>query len=151
MEEHSVAHFRPSIAGQFLPSVIIAFGYGLIWVWLYSQGQGGAALARLSLAVVLLVVPLLIAYGVVKQVTTYVDVFGSHVKINLGIPSSDLVEAPFAFIERIEIVYGILGGFTNSATVGIYLKSGKVVYIAGINRPDQLKSMVDEACAKLSG
>lgn len=150
-EEHSVAHFKPSIVGQFLPSVIIALGYGLLWGWLYWQGQGGTALARLSLAVVLLVVPLLIAYGVVKQITTFVDVFGSNIKINRGMPRSEVIEAPFAFIERSEIVYGLLGRFTNSATVRIHLASGKVVSVAGIDRANQLKSIVDEACAKLSG
>lgn len=150
-EEHSVAHFTPSITGQFLPSLIISLGYGLIWLWLYSQGQGGGALARLSLAVVLLIVPLLIAYGVLKQVTTYVDVFGSYVKVNRGIANSGSAELPFAFIERVDIVYGLLGRITNSATVRINLSSGKVVSIAGIDRPNQLKSMVDEACAKLSG
>lgn len=151
IEEHRVAHFKPSMIGQFLPSIIIAFGYGLIWFWLYSHGQGGGALARMSLAVVLLVVPLLIAYGVVKQVTTYVDVFGSHVKVNRGIPNSEVIEAPFAFIERSEIAYGLLGKLTNFASLRIYLASGKVVHIAGVDRPDQLKLIMDDACAKLSG
>ncbi|MEW7006417.1 hypothetical protein [Lentilitoribacter sp. EG35] len=34
---------------------------------------------------------------------------------------------------------------------GWFAKSGKAICVVGINRPDQLKPMSDDACAKLLG
>lgn len=139
-------HFRPSILTLFLPTIVIAFGYGLVWLWLFIDGQGHTALARLCMFVLLLGVPLISAYNLMRLATVGIKTHDDYVRVHSGFPARDATNIPYAFIEDIDIQRSFLGRWTKSATLKISLSAGKPIYIASLKHPNQARSAI-KACA----
>jgi membrane protein YdbS with pleckstrin-like domain len=141
-DEADALHFRPSIGTLFLPTIVIAFGYGFVWLWLFVDGQGHTSLARLCMFVLLLGVPLMSAYNLMRLATVGIKTHDDYVRVHPGFPVRDATNIPYAFIENIDIHRSFLGRWTQSATLKISLSAGKPIYIASLKHPNQARSAI---------
>lgn len=142
-------HFRPSVVALILPTVLIALGYGALWLWLYFSGREDTALARICMFVLLLGVPLLVAYCLLRFATLGIKIYNKHLRVHSGFPSRDPVDIPFAFVESAQIEYGLVGRLTGAGSIKINLSAGRPIAVAGLKDPIQVKSRIDEVCLKL--
>lgn len=148
MEQEPKHDFRASLLGLFLPTIIIALGYGIVWLVQYFDGRDTGALARLSMFVLLLAVPLLGAYGLLRYITTSVKLYEVSAQIHAGFPSRDPVDIPYRFIEYVHIRYGLLGYLTKSATLIIGLTAKKSVEVRNVYQPEAVKRAIELEIAR---
>lgn len=147
-EQEPQAEFRSSLLGLFSPTIMIAIGYGLVWLVLFFDGRDGGALARLCMFVLLLGIPLLGAYCLLRYITTSIKLFEVSAQIHAGFPSRDPIDIPYRFIEYVQVRYGLLGRFTKSATLRIGLTAKKSVEIRHIDQPEKVKLAIELEIAK---
>lgn len=139
-------HFRSSLITLLLPAFIIAIGYGGAWGWLHLNEQSHTALARLCMFVLVLGVPLLIAYNVLKFATLGIRLFDDHLIVHKGFPARDPMEIDYQFIKNVELEYGWLGQITGVASMHIYPKAGKPISVSGLKDPQGALKAVQERC-----
>lgn len=144
--KQSDLHFRSSLLTLLLPALIIAIGYGGAWAWLYLNDQSQTALARLCMFVLVLGVPLLIAYNVLKFATLGIRLFDDHLIVHKGFPARDPMEIGYQFIKNVELEYGWFGQFTGVASMHIYPKAGKAITVSGLRFPKDALHAVQERC-----
>ena len=145
-EKQSDLHFRSSLMTLLLPALIIAIGYGVAWGWLYLNGQSQTALARLCMFVLVLGVPLLIAYNTLKFATLGIRLFGGHMIVHKGFPARDPMDIDYQYIKNVELEYGWFGQFTGVASMHIFLKAGKPITVSGLRYPEKALEAVQERC-----
>lgn len=148
LEQSAHSEFRSSYVGLFLPTMIIALGYGALWFSLFLLDQSDGALGRLCLFVLLLAIPLLIAYGLLRYMTTSITLYNASAHVHAGFPSRDPVYIPYRFIEFVEVNYGLLGRLTKSASLKIGLTAKKTVEVAHIHEPERVKLAIELEIAK---
>lgn len=144
--KQSDLHFRSSLQTLLLPALIIAIGYGSAWGWLYLNDQSQTALARLCMFVLVLGVPLLIAYNVLKFATLGIRLFDDNLIVHKGFPARDPMAIDYQFIKSVELDYGWFGQFTGVASMHIYPKAGKPITVSGLRYPVDALSAVQERC-----
>lgn len=145
-ETQSDLHFRSSLMTLLLPAFIIAVGYGGAWGWLYLNDQSQTALARLCMFVLVLGVPLLIAYNTLKFATLGIRLFANSMIVHKGFPARDPMEIDYQFIKNVELEFGWFGQFTGVASMHIYLKAGKPITVSGLRYPQKALLAVQERC-----
>ncbi len=144
--KQSDLHFRSSLITLLLPALIIAIGYGSAWGWLHFNDQSHSAIARLCMFVLVLGVPLLIAYNVLKFATLGIRLFDDYLIVHKGFPARDPMEIDYQFIKNVELEYGWLGQITGVASMHIYPKAGKPITVSGLRDPQIALKAVHERC-----
>lgn len=140
-------HFKPSALALFLPIIVVSIGYGVIWFWLYTTGQSHSALARICMFVLVLGVPLISAYNLLKYATLGIKLNETFLKIHSGFPSRDPIEIPYSLIKDIKIVKGLASRWTGAASLQLFLNSGKPITITALTDPKQAKAAIQARCA----
>lgn len=140
-------HFKPSVLALFLPIIVVSIGYGLIWFWLYLSGQSHSALARICMFVLVLGVPLISAYNLLRYATLGIKLNETFLKVHSGFPSRDPIEIPYILIKDVKIVKGLAGRWTGAASLQIFMSSGKPITIAALIYPKQAKAAIQARCA----
>lgn len=140
-------HFKPSALALFLPIIVVSIGYGLLWFWLYTDGQSHSALARVCMFVLVLGVPLISAYNLLRYATLGIKLNETFLKVHSGFPSRDPIEIPYILIKDIKIVKGLAGRWTGAASLQIFMSSSKPITIAALIHPKQAKAAIQARCA----
>lgn len=140
--------FRSSRAGLFLPTLIIAIGYGALWLILLWHGLSYGALARLCMFVLLVGLPVLVAYSLLRYITTSIRLYEVSAHVHAGFPRRDPVNIPYRFMEYVEVHYGFLGRLTKSATLRIGLIANKSIEVSYVHEPERAKLAIELEIAK---
>lgn len=141
-QAHALALSRLSL---FLPSLVIAGGYGGLWLWLMAEGEGSSALARLCLAVVLVGVPLMAAQAALRLATFSMRVMVHGVHLQPGFPSARQADIPFSAIRSLDVKRGPGGWMTGAGTLVLHLSTGESLAARGIRDADVAKTLVEAA------
>ena len=136
---------RLSRLSLFLPTLVIAAGYGAVWLWLQASGQGTSALARLCLAVLLVGVPLLAAHAALRLATFSLKVMVHAVHLQQGFPSAGSAEIPWSAIRALEVRRGFGGWLTGAGTLVFHLTTGDRLAARGLRHPQEARAMVERA------
>lgn len=120
----------------FLPGLVVAFGYATLWAVLYFNGRGGGALARVCLLVVILGVPVLIAYAGLRLSTTRLTLRGAHLEAHAGFPARDPVIVAYPAVTGVSLRHGLSGWITGAASLVIERDNGAPVIVPGLSFAD---------------
>lgn len=146
MEGHKT-HWRASAVALFLPGLIIAAGYGLLYFGLSASGRGGGVLARISLIVLLVGVPLILAHAGLRLSTISLVLKGAHLEAHPGIPAGDPVQVAYRDIRAVSVKRGLSGRLTGAGSLVISTARKKPVVLSGLQDPDSALASVRERVA----
>ncbi|AKH99456.1 hypothetical protein IMCC20628_00732 [Hoeflea sp. IMCC20628] len=135
IQQHRVA-WRANAIALFLPGLAVAAGYGGLWLVLYLDGRGAGALARVSLMVLVIGVPLLLAHAGLRLSTTRLTLRGTHLEAHPGFPSRDPVIVAYPAVTRLSLRRGLSGWITGAGSLVIERENGAPVIIPGLSHPD---------------
>ncbi|MCY0096138.1 hypothetical protein [Hoeflea ulvae] len=127
---------RASAPALFLPGVIVAAGYGGLWLFLYLDSRGDGALARVSLLVLAIGVPLLLAHAGLRLSTTRLTLRGAHLEAHPGFPARDPVIVAYPAITGMSLRRGLSGWITGAGSLVIEREVGPPLVIPGLLDPD---------------
>lgn len=147
IDGESVAHaaFRGDLRALFVPTMVVALGYLCMWFFLYVTGNGSGAMARLSIAVLALGVPVLIAHAGLRYVTISIVVGPDHIVAHRGFPIRDEVEISYRAIREVRVRRGISGSLTGAGTILIDRVGGKITVVPDIANPRGARKAILEA------
>jgi len=128
--------WRASALALFLPGLTVAAGYAALWLFLYLNGRGGDALARVSLMVLVIVVPFLLAHAGLRLSTTRLTLRGAHLEAHPGFPARDPVIVAYPAVTELSLRRGISGWITGAGSLVIERENGAPVVVSGLSNPD---------------
>ena len=120
----------------FLPSLVVASGYGALLLTLVFSGRGDGALARICLMVVVIVVPLLLAYAGLRLSTTRLTLHVTHLEAHPGFPARDPVMISYSTVSGLSLRRGLSGWITGAGSLVIERDNGVPVIVPGLANPD---------------
>lgn len=135
-EAQPVAVWQASALAVFLPSLVVASGYGALLLALVLGGRGDGALARICLMVVVIVVPLLLAYAGLRLSTTRLTLHAAHLEAHPGFPARDPVMISYPTVSGLSLRRGLSGWITGAGSLVIERGNGVPVTIPGLSNPD---------------
>jgi len=136
--------WRASAFALFLPGLVVAGGYAGLWLFLSATGRGEGALARVCLLVLVIGVPLILAYAGLRLSTLGLTLRGAHLEVHPGFPARDPVNVAYTAVTRLALRRGLSGWLTGAGSLVIERENGPPVVVAGLADPDS-------AIADLSG
>ncbi|MGB6118604.1 MAG: hypothetical protein WBF87_10310, partial [Mesorhizobium sp.] len=86
--------FKPSMVALFVPAAVFALIYLVALAGLVLAGQWNSPVAAL-LFVSLSATPLMVAYAILRRVTTQVAVLPHAIHVEPGFPRGDSLEVPY--------------------------------------------------------
>ena len=128
--------WRASALALFLPALVVAVGYGALLAALVFNGRGEGALARICLMVVVIVVPLLLAYAGLRLSTTQLTLHAGFLEAHPGFPARDPVMISYADVSGFSLRRGLSGWITGAGTLVIERGNGRPVIVPGLSNPD---------------
>lgn len=135
-DEPGGGRFLPSTLSLFLPVIVIAAGYCLLLAVLGLAGRADGAIARLSMMVLTLIVPFLVAHAVLRRATARLLVLPHAVHLHPGFPRSERYEIPYGLIRAMRVRRGFGGRIARSGTLVMELASGQRVAACDLADPD---------------
>lgn len=132
--------WRASAAALFLPTVVVAGGYAALWLYLMQDGRGSGNLARVSLAVLAIGVPCLLAHAGLRWSTTRLTLRGSHLEAHPGFPARDPVIVAYASITGLRIRRGLAGRLTGAGSLIIERDPEAPVVVSGLTDAEKALS-----------
>ena len=142
-------HWRASAIALFLPGLTVAAGYAALWVYLYLDGRANGALARVSLMVLVIVVPLLLAHAGLRLSTTRLTLRGAHLEAHPGFPARDPVIIAYPAVTGVSLRRGLSGWITGAGSLVIKRENGPPVVVSGLSDPDSVLAEVSARRAML--
>lgn len=130
------AVWQASAMALFLPGLVVAGGYGALLAALIFGGSGEGALARVCLMVLVIVVPLLLAYAGLRLATTRLTLYAGHLEAHPGFPARDPVMVSYREVSGMLIRRGLSGWITGAGTLVIAQNNGAPVIVSGLSDPD---------------
>lgn len=130
------AVWQASASALFLPGLVVAAGYGALLAALIYGGSGEGALARVCLVVVVIVVPLLLAYAGLRLATTRLTLYETHLEAHPGFPVRDPVMINYSEVSGMLIKRGLSGWITGAGTLVITQNNAPPVIVSGLSDPD---------------
>lgn len=130
------AAWRASASALFLPGLVVALGYAGLWAFLTMSGRGEGALARVSLLILVLGVPLLLAHAGLRLSTTRLTLRGALLEAHPGFPARDPVTVSYRAITSVTVRRGLSGWITGAGSLVIARETGAPVIVAGLAKPD---------------
>ena len=143
--------WRASVAALFLPALVVAVGYAALWLYLVQIGRGSDNLARVSLAVLAIGVPCLLAYAGLRWTTTRLTLRGSHLEAHPGFPARDPVVVAYASISGLRIRRGLSGRLTGAGSLIIEREPEASVVVSGLTDPDAALMETTRRAPQLAG
>jgi membrane protein YdbS with pleckstrin-like domain len=138
------ANWRP--AWQiFLPSFAILLLYFGVWAYFHLIGKADAGLARLSLMVMGVGVPLLAVHAFLRYQTIRIQVVENAVRYHPGWPKDMPVDMPLDLIERVRVRRGISGRLFGLGTLVLDLTSGQKVAVTDLRKPEEARDAIEAA------
>lgn len=135
--------FMPSRAALFLPVIVVAIGYATLLSWLWLSGSFSSGIARLSIVVLAVGVPLLVAYAALRYFTIRIQLLTRSLQINLGFPRNEPLDIPYPLIRDIEIRRGLAGRATGSGTLVFRLATGQNIAVCDLSDPDRVRDAIE--------
>lgn len=135
--------YSPSKKALFIPVVIISIGYAVFFAWLWANGNAGTGVARLSLLVLAVGVPLLVAHAVLRLFTTHIRLQPDGLHINTGFPRAREYEVPYRIIRNTVIKRGLAGRMLDAGTVVLQLTTGQKISVCDLEHPEQVRAAVE--------
>ena len=132
----------------YIPTIIIAAIYSLIWLVLFVTGNAGTDLARLFVVVMTVGVPLLAAHAFLRYQTIRIQVNEDNVLCHPGWPRDLPSELPAQMIESVEVKRGLSGSLFGGGTVIFKLITGDRMAIADVGDPDEAAATVSAMLAQ---
>jgi len=142
--------WRASAFALFLPGLVVAAGYGALWAVLYLNDRGEGALARVSLMVLVIIVPLLFAYAGLRLSTTRLTLRGAHLEVHPGFPARDPVIVTYPAVTGLSLRHGLSGWITGAASLVIEREHGVPVVVSGLTNPDAALGDLSARCEAFS-
>ena len=106
--------WRASAFALFLPGLVVAGGYAGLWLFLSATGRGEGALARVCLLVLVIGVPLILAYAGLRLSTLGLTLRGAHLEVHPGFPARDPVNVAYTAVTRLALRRGLSGWLTGA-------------------------------------
>lgn len=131
---HSV--WQASALALFLPALVVAAGYGALLIALVLGDRGNGPLARVCMIVVVIGVPLLLAYAGLRLSTTRLTLHAAYLEAHPGFPARDPVTIPYAAVSGLSVRGGLSGWITGAGSLVIDLENGPPVIVSGLSNPD---------------
>lgn len=131
---HSV--WQASAFALFLPALVVAAGYGMLLIALVLGDRGNGPLARVCLIVVVIGVPLLLAYAGLRLSTTRLTLHAAHMEAHPGFPVRDPVVIPYSAVSGLSLRRGLSGWITGAGSLMIERGDGPPITVSGLARPD---------------
>lgn len=128
--------WRASALALFLPALVVAAGYAALWAYLVADGRGEGALARISLMVLFVGTPLLLAHAGLRLATTRLTLRGAHLEAHKGFPARDPEIVAYAAISDATLRRGLSGWLTGAGSLVIKRENGPVLVVPGLAHPD---------------
>ena len=132
----------------YIPTIIIAALYSLIWLMLFLTGNAGTDLARLFVVVMTVGVPLLAAHAFLRYQTIRIQVNEDNVICHPGWPRDLPSELPAQIIESVQVKRGLSGNLFGGGTVIFKLVTGDRMAIADVGDPDAAANAVSAMLAR---
>lgn len=139
--------WRASALALFLPGLVVAGGYAALWLFLSATGRGEGALARVCLLVLVIGVPLILAYAGLRLSTLGLTLRGAHLEAHPGFPVRDPVSVAYPAVTRLVLKRGLSGWLTGAGSLVIERENGPPVVVAGLADPD---SAIADLSARLA-
>ncbi|MDF1609659.1 hypothetical protein PZ897_15845 [Hoeflea sp. YIM 152468] len=140
--------WQASPLALFLPGLVVAAGYGLLWLVLYVNGRDGGALARVCLLVLVVIVPFLFAHAGLRLSTTRLTLRGAHLEAHPGFPARDPVIVVYPAVTRLSLRRGLSGWITGAGSLRIERTDGAPVVVSGLADP---QAVLAELSARREG
>lgn len=134
--------FAPSTIALLLPAALIIAGYGILLATLVFLDMGNSAVARLCIVILALAAPFLVAYAVLRRVSTRLDVFSHAVHLQPGFPKAGQYVVPYALIRSVRVRRGIGGWLAGSGTVFIELTNGARIAASDLAAPESARDAI---------
>ncbi len=142
--------WRASAPALFLPGLVVAGGYASLWLFLYAAGRGEGALARVCLLVLVIGVPLILAYAGLRLSTLGLTLRGAHLEAHQGFPARDPVVVAYPAMTGLALRRGLSGWLTGAGSLVIQRENGPPLVVAGLADPDGALSDLSARRAALS-
>ncbi|MBL4757116.1 MAG: PH domain-containing protein [Rhizobiales bacterium] len=133
------AHAHWSI---FLPAIIVAFLYALIWGFLKITGFGDGALGRLIFLVLVIAPPLLIAQAFLRYYSIGIALTQKHVLLARGWPRTVGRQIALRDIVVVEVNSGILGRWMGAGGIHLLLRNGQRLGISDLADPENIADLI---------
>ena len=140
--------WRASALALFLPGLVVAGGYGVLWLYLHLDGRGEGPLARVCLLVLVIGVPCLLAYAGLRLSTTGLALRGAHLEAHPGFPARDPVSVAYAAVTGVSLKRGLSGWLTGAGSLVIERENAPPVVVAGLADPEGARA---DLSARLAG
>lgn len=124
--------FLASARALLLPVAVAALAYGLPLAGLMAAGKGDGAVARLCMAALGLALPFLVAHAVLRRATVRVDVLPHALIVHPGFPSMRQHVVPYPAVRSVEVLRGLGGRLSGTATLVVTLAGGRRLSAVGL-------------------
>ncbi|MCY0147982.1 hypothetical protein OEG84_09735 [Hoeflea sp. G2-23] len=143
--------WRASATALFLPALVVAAGYAVLWLFLNQTGRGGGHLARVSMLVLVIGVPILLVHAGLRLSTTRLTLRGAHLEAHPGFPARDPVIVAYASITGLSVRRGLSGWLTGAGSLIIERGAQPRVIVSGMARADSALLEVTARCPAING
>lgn len=138
--------WKASAFALFLPGLVVAAGYAALWAVLHVNGRGEGALARVCLMVLVIGVPILLAYAGLRLSTTRLTLRGVHLEAHPGFPARDPVIVAYPSVTGVSLRRGLSGWITGAGSLVIERENGAPVVVSGLSFPDAALADLTARC-----
>lgn len=143
--------WRASAIALLLPGIVVALGYGGLWLHLSQSGRGEENLARVSLLVLVIGVPCLMAYAGLRLSTLRLTARGAHMEVHTGFPARDPVIVAYPSVTRLGVKHGLSGWLTGAGSLIIERDNCAPLIVAGLCDADAAVTEMTVRCPSLNG
>lgn len=132
----------------FVPSVLVALLYGVVWLALDLTGLTGGALSKLIFLTLIFAPPVLLAYAFLRYYSTGVALTENCILVAQGWPHHLGQEIALSDVDAIEARVSTIGRLFGAGGVVIEVTDGHAIEVVDLARP---QAFVDAVSRKLMG
>lgn len=143
--------WRASPLALLLPGLAVALGYAGLWLYLMQAGREDSNLARVSLLVLVIGVPCLLAHAGLRLSTTRLTARGAHLEAHPGFPARDPLIVAYPAITGASVKRGLSGWLTGAGSLVIERETGAPVVVSGLGQADAALAEVKARSPALNG
>lgn len=127
----------------FVPAIVIAVLYGLVWLAMELGGRGDGALAKLVFIVFIVAPPLLFVFAFLRYFSTGVGVTESGVLVARGWPHREGEVIPLDDIVAVDAQQSWVSRRLGSGTVRLLLRDGELIRVQDIADPQVIAGAIE--------
>ncbi len=142
--------WRASATALFLPAMVVAAGYAVLWLFLNQTGRGGGHLARVSMLVLVIGVPILLVHAGLRLSTTRLTLRGAHLEAHPGFPARDPLIVAYTSVTGLSVRRGLSGWLTGAGSLIVERGTQPRVIVSGLARAETALLEVAARCPVLN-